>query len=746
MSPQLQQPATPAGTKLPEFWQSDPASWFQHIEALFHLRGIAGDDSRYYLVVTALDQATTRRAMQLLRTPPQRGKYAALKNLLLRRFTLTDAERADRLLSLPGLGDSTALDLMDSMLLLLGSEEGGFIFLHLFLRQLPPAARAVLANSASLASGDYRGLAEEADQVLLASRRFAVQSVEAPPLQTMENADPAVVAGVATRKRREASQCFFHQRFGANARRCVPPCSFTAPGNSNASVLRRFLVDSGSQVSLLPATDADRATGGCGPLLNAANGSSIDTFGSRLVTVCFHGRKFQWDFIIAAITLGLDFSGMAADQPDDPDIRTLKTDGTALVLEEVVVQDGGPALLCDVSTGRPRPVVPVDWRRQVFDAIHSLSHPGVRASVKLVGAKFVWPGLRKDVRQWAAACVACQRAKVHRHTKAALEPFPIPVRRFDHVHVDLVGPLPPSQGYTHLLTMVDRTTRWPEAVPLSSTASVDVARAFLSAWVARFGTPSDITSDRGSQFVSELWSALAQSLGVQVHRTTAYHPQANGLCERFHRSLKAALRAALVDSNWIDRLPWVMLGLRSAPKEDLAAAPAELVFGQPLRVPGEFLPEGCTPRPFPFLSRGSLAPGPIHHCFPKSFVPSELKSARFVFVRHDAHRSPLQPPYDGPFRVLERGPKNFVLDMGGRRECVSLDRLKPAHCVAGEEILPGQVPRRGRPPKSVRVECLSPPPDPDVCSAPQGTPASRDGHCSRYGRRVRPPDRFSFSP
>ncbi|XP_061924563.1 uncharacterized protein LOC133663866 [Entelurus aequoreus] len=236
MSPQLQQPASPTGTKLPEFWQSDPASWFQHIEALFHLRGIAGDDSRYYLVVTALDQATTRRAMQLLRTPPQRGKYAALKNLLLQRFTLTDAERADRLLSLPGLGDSTALDLMDSMLSLLGSEEGRFIFPHLFLRQLPPAARAVLANSTSLASGDYRGLAEEADRVLLASRRFAVQSVEAPPLQTMENTDPAVVAGVATRKRREASQYFFHQRFGAKARRCVPPCSFTAPGNSNASV------------------------------------------------------------------------------------------------------------------------------------------------------------------------------------------------------------------------------------------------------------------------------------------------------------------------------------------------------------------------------------------------------------------------------------------------------------------------------------------------------------------------------
>ncbi|XP_061887077.1 uncharacterized protein LOC133638459 isoform X5 [Entelurus aequoreus] len=331
MLPQLQQPATPAGTKLPEFWRSDPASWFQHIEALFHLRGIGGDDSRYYLVVTALDQATTRRTKQLLRTPPQRGKYAALKNLLLRRFTLTDAERADRLLSLPGLGDSTALDLMDSMLSLLGSEEGGFIFPHLFLRQLPPAARAVLANSASLASGDYRGLAEEADRVLLASRRFAVQSVEAPPPADDGERGPSSGGGSRYPEKARSEPVLLPSTFWRQSSTVCPSMLLHGPGKlqrqrsvaavgageagellfiADSSSRRRFLVDSGSQVSLLPATDVDRATGGCGPLLNVANGSSIDTFGSRLVTVCFHGRKFQWDFIIAAITvpiIGADF-------------------------------------------------------------------------------------------------------------------------------------------------------------------------------------------------------------------------------------------------------------------------------------------------------------------------------------------------------------------------------------------------------------------------------------------------------
>lgn len=460
--------------------------------------------------------------------------------------------------------------------------------------------------------------------------------------------------------------------------------------------------------------------------------------------------------VAGAVHLGLDYSHMAADQTTDPDVHILKTSTTGLKIEDVVFGEAGTTLMCDVSTGSPRPIVPTGGRQRVFDAIHGLSHPGSKASQRLVAAKFVWRGLKKDVRDWATTCLECQRAKIHRHTKAPLELFPVPERRFDHVNVDLVGPLPSSQGFTYLLTTVDRTTRWPEAVPLTSLASVEMTQAFIGTWVARFGTPSDISSDRGAQFTSELWNTVAQRLGAKLHRTTAYHPQANGLCERFHRSMKASLRAGLKDSNWVDKLPWVMLGIRTAPKEDLQSSSAELVYGQPLRVPGDFVPASTVPWSAT-LQRAALrdntrlfAPVPTsHHGLPQSHIPAGLQTAEYVFIRHDAHRGPLRPPYEGPFRVLETGDKHFMVDMGGKLERLSIDRLKPAHLDVARPIELAQPPRRGRPPALHPTPAPIPPETPTL-QAPHpchgGTPATVVSprppvKHSRAGRLLRPPRR-----
>ena len=105
----------------------------------------------------------------------------------------------------------------------------------------------------------------------------------------------------------------------------------------------------------------------------------------------------------------------------------------------------------------------------------------------------------------------------------------------------------------------------------------------------RFGVPTNLTSDRGAQFTSALWAELGKTLSIKNINTTAYHPQANGLVERFHRTLKAALMATGEPAGWMDRLPHVLLGIRTAQKEDTGFSPAECVYGTNLVLPGQLL-------------------------------------------------------------------------------------------------------------------------------------------------------------
>ena len=184
---------------------------------------------------------------------------------------------------------------------------------------------------------------------------------------------------------------------------------------------------------------------------------------------------------------------MAVSQRNDPDVQAYRTAITSLKLQDIEFGPNAVALLCDTSTGQPRPIVPVGWRRKVFDLVHNVSHPSIRATRQLMADKFVWHDLCKQVGLWAKACIPCQASKVQRHVRAPLQTFQVPHRRFDHIHVDLVGPLPPSNGFTYLLTVVYRFTRWPEAIPLPDITTLTCAQALVMHWITRFGVPMDMS-------------------------------------------------------------------------------------------------------------------------------------------------------------------------------------------------------------------------------------------------------------
>jgi hypothetical protein len=241
----------------------------------------------------------------------------------------------------------------------------------------------------------------------------------------------------------------------------------------------------------------------------------------------------------------IDFVAMAHRQCQFQSVQLAKA-STSLQLQLVDVQ--GTRLLCDVAHGATRPVVPLHDQRGGFQAVHGVAHPGIRATRRLVSARFVWHGLARDVGNWCRDCQTCQHGKVTKQLAAPL------------------------------------------------------------------------------QFTSSTWADLCSQLGMRHILTMAYHPQSNGMVERVHRQIKAALCAHEAGPACHGHLPWALLGIRATPKEVSGVSSAEMVFGQPLHLPGEFLQP-------PEESATSGKPPAPSYAMVADIPPPHLVLAQYVYVR-----------------------------------------------------------------------------------------------------------------
>lgn len=381
----------------------------------------------------------------------------------------------------------------------------------------------------------------------------------------------------------------------------------------------------------------------------------------------------------------LDYKLLQEEQQNDTELQQLlQSSNTGMELKLIQMLESDSKIYCDISTPAIRPYLTPSFKKNVFNTLHGLSHPGVKATVDLISKRYIWPSLKKDVSHWTKCCEPCQQSKVGRHTKSPLGSFEAPTERFQYVNIDIVGPLPISKGFRYIFTCIDRFTKWAEAAPIVDITAENIANVFINIWVSRFGVPKQIITDQGRQFESQLFRELAKKIGAKVVHTTPYHPQSNGLIERWHRTLKAALKCHQ-RSCWVDALPLVLLGLRTKIIEDTDVSVAEMVYGTTLKLPGEFIDMTTTTKTSSDWilwfkdTMSKLQPlMTSNHGSKNEYVNNYLKTCNFVFVRCDAVRRPLQPPYDGPFKVLSRTDKIFKILIKGKEKYISIDRLKPA--------------------------------------------------------------------
>ncbi|KAJ1152334.1 hypothetical protein NDU88_005109 [Pleurodeles waltl] len=246
-----------------------------------------------------------------------------------------------------------------------------------------------------------------------------------------------------------------------------------------------------------------------------------------------------------------------------------------------------------------RLAIPLQYREFLLALAHDISLAGHLSQSNSWDRRvplFHWPHMSEDIKEFCRSCGTCQASgKTGGTPKAPLIPLPVVGVPCERVGIDFVGPLdsPTASGNRCILVVVDLATRYPEAIPLRTTTAPAVAKALLGIF-SRVGFPKEVVADRGSNFMSAYLKAMWKECGVTYKFTIPYHPQNNGLVERFNKNLKGIIMGLpeKLRRRWDVLLPCLLFAYRKVPQKGVGFSPFELLFGHPIRGPIALAKEG----------------------------------------------------------------------------------------------------------------------------------------------------------
>ncbi|KAM4549940.1 uncharacterized protein V3H82_019144 [Fundulus diaphanus] len=248
-----------------------------------------------------------------------------------------------------------------------------------------------------------------------------------------------------------------------------------------------------------------------------------------------------------------------------------------------------------VSDCVKRLVVPSSCRQRIMHLAHTVpwaGHLGRNKTYMRIASRFYWPSMYSDVQTYCKTCPTCQKTCfVRQSDRACLQPLPVISTPFRRIAMDIVGPLVRSSGgYQYILVISDYATRFPEAFPLRTVTAPAVLRCLVQLF-SRVGVPDEIVTDQGTNFSSRLMQLFHRQLGISAIKTTPYHPQTDGLVERFNQTLKKMLQKFVDDTgrDWDQWLPFVLFAYREVPQASTGFSPFELLYGWDVQGPLDLL-------------------------------------------------------------------------------------------------------------------------------------------------------------
>ena len=349
--------------------------------------------------------------------------------------------------------------------------------------------------------------------------------------------------------------------------------------------------------------------------------------------------------------------------------------------------------------------------RRLAQELHTAMHLGGQALWKLFSDRYSHKAGRRICIEVAQSCPQCQRGSDYGHrqkTTGTIESK----GPWDTLSVDIVGPLPADRRHEFIIVFVDCFSRFTILVPASNHTANTVSDALLCHVVPYFGTPRRLLSDRGREFVGDVWGKLTSSLGIQRVLTSPYHPEGNSINERSHRTMDNMLRARLLrdlpSRKWVVEIPGIMLALNAMVHEPHGFSASMIATGREPSLPPDLESEACaspsTEDPVAYvdmvhqrltLTHQQMTPTPA----PEASNPYHEGDLIFVMTTPPERTSKLAPWWKGPF-VVKRVPNAYQVtyedDMVWRT--VHVNHAKPAKVPAGGFPVPVSPPAPPSPP------------------------------------------------
>ena len=236
-------------------------------------------------------------------------------------------------------------------------------------------------------------------------------------------------------------------------------------------------------------------------------------------------------------------------------------------------------------------IPPLVYRKKLFDEVHSGKFAGHLRDAKmhsLLSKHYWWPGMRKDICRWCKSCLTCATRHVGRVIRPPLVPIPVS-GPFDRLGVDVVQFPKSKRGNKYAIVFIDYLTKWVEVFPTADQSALTIAHLLVEEIISRHGVPKELLSDRGAAFLSKLMNEIYLLMGIYKVYTTAYHPQTDGLVERFHRTLTSMLAKTTCAGglDWDERLPFVLFSYRCSVQQSTGESPFFLMYGRDPQLPTE---------------------------------------------------------------------------------------------------------------------------------------------------------------